>query len=130
MEMEGIRSQSPEGLAQTCLQCYVKNDRETLEKIIAEDFTFTSPLDNHIARTTYFERCWPNSQAITNFEIVRLVPARDSVFVTYIGTKKDGRKFRNTEFFSTRNGQITSVEVYFGWNLPHAAKEGEFTNGA
>jgi ketosteroid isomerase-like protein len=40
---------------------YAAKDRKTVENLLSEDFTFTSPYDDHINKTTYFERCWPNS---------------------------------------------------------------------
>jgi ketosteroid isomerase-like protein len=39
---------------------YKSGDRKHLEQALAEDFTFTSPYDDRIDKTTYFERCWPN----------------------------------------------------------------------
>ena len=43
-------------------RAYVDKDRSAIERLIADDFRFTSPLDNRIDRKTYFERCWPNSR--------------------------------------------------------------------
>jgi len=43
---------------------FVAKDRAAIEALIADDFHFTSPLDNRIDRTTYFERCWPLSERI------------------------------------------------------------------
>jgi len=37
-----------------------------------------------------------------------------------------GRRFRNTELLTLRDGQVVEVEVYFGWSLPHKAKAGGF----
>ena len=49
-------------VARAAYQAYVTKDRSSLEALIADDFHFTSPLDNRIDRDTYFERCWPNSE--------------------------------------------------------------------
>jgi hypothetical protein len=54
----------PGSIARRCYQAYVDKDRSAIEKLVAEDFHFTSPLDNRIDRRTYFERCWPNSRWI------------------------------------------------------------------
>ena len=35
-----------------------------------------------------------------------------------------GKRFRNTEILTLREGQIIVVEVYFGWSIPHPAKDG------
>lgn len=39
-------------------------DRTAVEALVTDDFTFTSPLDNRLTRTTFFARCWPNSNTI------------------------------------------------------------------
>jgi hypothetical protein len=49
-------------------------DRAAAESLVADDFTFTSPLDNRLNRTTFFARCWPNSDTTASLEITRLVP--------------------------------------------------------
>ena len=107
-------------------QAYVDGDRTAIEPLISEVFRFTSPLDNHIDRHTYFERCWPNSEWITGYEFVRCFAEGDQVVVTYIGQSNHGNQFQNTEIFTLRNEKIEAVEVYFGWRVPHKAAEGGF----
>ena len=113
-------------IARACYEAYVTKDRAALEALLAEDFHFTSPLDNRLDRETYFARCWPNSETIEGFDFIHLVPAGDRVFVTYEGRGAKGRRFRNTEILMVRSGQITDVEVYFGWSIPHKAAPGGF----
>ncbi|HEX9167890.1 MAG TPA: hypothetical protein VF886_03050 [Roseiarcus sp.] len=43
-------------LARRNYLAYVDKDRAAMERLIAEDFHFTSPLDNRLDRKTYFER--------------------------------------------------------------------------
>lgn len=107
-------------------QAYIESDREAVEPLIATDFHFTSPLDNKINRETYFERCWPHRGFIKNFNFIRLVENGNEVLVTYEGHTKDGKGFQNTEILTLNQGQIVSVEVYFGWGLPHEAQLGKF----
>jgi hypothetical protein len=113
-------------IARAPYEAYVAKNRAAIEKLIAADFRFTSPLDNRIDRATYFRRCWPNSERIDGFNFINLVPDRDRVFVTYEGHTQNGERFRNTEIVSIRGGQIVDVEVYFGWSIPHDAKPGGF----
>ena len=115
-------------IARSAYESYVKKDRRTIEKLIADDFHFTSPIDNRLDRATYFARCWPNSEWIDGFEFKNLVADGDRVFVTYEGRKATGEKFRNIEIVTVRNGQIVEVEVYFGWSIPHEAKAGGFVS--
>jgi ketosteroid isomerase-like protein len=104
-----------------CFQAYVQKDRALIESVIADDFHFTSPLDNKIDREKYFELCWPNADHTKNFEIIRMLPDGDRVITTYDGESDDGKVFRNTEIHTVKGGKITDIEVYFGWNLPHKA---------
>ena len=118
----------PIAVARASYDAYVRKDRTAIEKLIAEDFHFTSPLDNRIDRSTYFERCWPNSQRISAFDYVHLVCDRDLVYVTYEGTNVDGGRFRNTEILRIRGEEIVEAEVYFGWSIPHKAPDGAHTD--
>jgi ketosteroid isomerase-like protein len=96
---------------------YMSSDRQLVEDLLSEDFVFYSPADVGIGRTSYFERCWPNSELIEDFEFTRLVEAGDEVIVTYEATKTDGSRFRNTEVLTFSGDKICKAEVYFGWNL-------------
>jgi ketosteroid isomerase-like protein len=112
--------------ARKTYQAYVDKDRAAIEAVIADDFHFTSPLANRINRETYLARCWPNSETLADFDFVSLVSDGDRALTTYEATSTAGKRFRNTEILTLRNGQITEVEVYFGWSIPHEAPEGEF----
>jgi ketosteroid isomerase-like protein len=115
-----------EDVVRACYASYPSRDRAMIEKIIADDFHFSSPLDNRIDRKTYFERCWLNGEAMAAIEIKLLTLNGERAFVTYEALTKDGRRFRNTEIMTVRDGRITDVEVYFGWSIPHEAKLGGF----
>jgi ketosteroid isomerase-like protein len=108
-------------IARAAYDAYVSKDRAEIEALIADDFHFTSPLDNRIDRATYFTRCWPNSETIEGFEFIHLVRDGERVLVTYEASSAGGHRFRNTEIVTVRGSQIVEVEVYFGWDLPHKA---------
>jgi ketosteroid isomerase-like protein len=108
---------------------YVRKDRSAIEAVIAEDFHFTSPLDNRLNRETYFTRCWPNSETISDIKFIDVVVRDEQVFVVYEGTSLRGRRFRNTERLTIRGDKIVEAEVYFGWSIPHEAPEGGFVTG-
>jgi ketosteroid isomerase-like protein len=118
----------PIALARASYDAYVRKDRAAIEKLIASDFRFTSPLDNRIDRSTYFKRCWPNSQRISAFDYIYLASNEGVVYVTYEGSTVDGGRFRNTEILKVRGDEIVEVEVYFGWSIPHTAPDGASTD--
>jgi ketosteroid isomerase-like protein len=118
----------PKSIARKSYQAYVDKDRAAIEAVLSDDFHFTSPLDNRLNRETYFDRCWKNSETIAGFKFVNLVSEGEHVFVTYEGQNTTGKRFRNTEIMTVRDGKIVEVEVYFGWSIPHEAPEGGFVN--
>jgi ketosteroid isomerase-like protein len=128
--MSVLKASSPDiesaEVARRSYLAYVDKDRAAMERLISEDFHFTSPLDNRLDRKTYFERCWPNCRWIAEFEFIGVVPDKDRVYVTYIGRSDVGRRFQNTEVLTIRDGKIVEAEVYFGWNVPHPAPSGGF----
>jgi ketosteroid isomerase-like protein len=111
-------------IAKAIYRAYVAKDRAAAERLLAEEFRFTSPLDNGLDRATYFAVCWPGSEMTNGIELIHLVEAADHVFVTYESELSGKRRFRNTEVLTIRGGKIVAVEVYFGWNLPHDVPSG------
>ena len=105
-------------LARDVYEAYVTGDRDVVERLIGDDFTFYSPPDPGIDRAAYFERCWPNAGTTSAFEFVRLIESGDEVVVTYELTKTDGHRFRNTEVLTFgHDNRLRTAEVYFGWDL-------------
>jgi ketosteroid isomerase-like protein len=118
----------PVAIARASYEAYASKDRAQIEALIADDFHFTSPLDNRIDRAAYFAHCWPNSETSESFDFINLVADGERVFVTYEGKTTQGHSFRNTEIVTVREGKITDVEVYFGWSIPHEAQPGGFVD--
>lgn len=119
-------SRNPEEIVRTYFAAWPAHDRAAMEALMTDDFHFTSPLDNRLDRDTFFAHCWPNNGTTYALQIVRLVAGDDVVVVTYELTLTNGRRFRNTEAVTLRDGKVREVEVYFGWNLPHDAEPGGF----
>src|SRR3954469_18304759 len=104
-------------IARDSYGAYESGNRNVIERLLTEDFTFFSPPDPGIARAAYFERCWPNAQTIQSYDFKRLVESGDEVIVTYEATRTNGSRFRNTEVLTFDGDRICRAEVYFGWNL-------------
>jgi ketosteroid isomerase-like protein len=105
--------------AKAIYAAYATKDRGAAERLLADDFQFVSPLDNRLDRDADFAICWPSSEDILDFEILRIGEIGGEVLVTYEGKRTGGKRFRNTEILTIRDGKISAVEVYFGWNVPH-----------
>ncbi|MFZ0041539.1 MAG: nuclear transport factor 2 family protein [Solirubrobacteraceae bacterium] len=101
--------------AQDLYLAFAAGDREFVEHILSDAFTFSSPVDVGLDRAGYFERCWPGAGQGQRFEFVRLIAAGDEVVVTYEMTNHDGGRGRNTEILTFDRDSIIRAEVYFGW---------------
>jgi ketosteroid isomerase-like protein len=93
---------------------YLAHDRQAVESSFTDDFRFTSPYDDAIDKPAYFERCWRAGDWIERHDLERIVVDGDAAFVTYRCLAKDGKSFRNTEFFVFEDNRIRSIDVYFG----------------
>jgi ketosteroid isomerase-like protein len=93
---------------------YLANDRAFVEDAFTEDFRFSSPFDDDLDKRAYFERCWRDTGWIARHDLETILGEGDAAFVTYHCTSRDGRSFRNTEFFRFAGDKVSRVEVYFG----------------
>lgn len=121
---------TPLEVVKACLQAYTAKDRAAIEELIAEDYSFTSPLDNKLNRENYFAICWPNSKGITGFDLKEAAQSGDTVFIVYEGHAEGSKVFRNAELHKVSDGKLVSTEVYFGWNVPHPVAEGQHKDNA
>jgi ketosteroid isomerase-like protein len=108
---------SNQEIVRDSFRAYETGDRQLVETLLADDFTFSSPADVAIDRARYFERCWPNAGNLAHFAFTRVIESGDEVIVTYEAERVDGSRFRNTEVHTVAGGKVRGVEVYFGWNL-------------
>jgi ketosteroid isomerase-like protein len=106
-------------LIRAMFAAYRANDRKVAEEALAADFQFTSPFDDRIDKATYFARCWKSTDWVERHDLERTFVEGDQAFVTYNCVAKDGRSFRNTEFFVFTGDKIRSIDVYFGATYQH-----------
>jgi ketosteroid isomerase-like protein len=96
-------------------EAYIAQDREAADRLIATDFVFTSPQDDHIGKQEFLDRCFPTADRLRSQEILQLVEAGENgVFIRYEYELKTGERHRNTEFITVRDGQLAETEVFFG----------------
>lgn len=94
---------------------YQAADREAMEALLADDFTFTSPWDDRIGRARYFAHCFPHAGSFRFREPMKIFAEGDEAFVRYETEGKPGGAFRNTELFRFDGDRIASIEVFFGF---------------
>ena len=109
-----MTSASKADIIRALFAAYLSNDRKAVEASFTDDFRFTSPYDDRIDKATYFERCWKPSDWIERQELERIFVEGEGAFVTYKCTARDGKSFRNTEFFCFDGDKIKRIDVYYG----------------
>jgi ketosteroid isomerase-like protein len=107
-------------LARRYFAAYETKDRAVVDGLLRDDFTFTSPRDDHIGRAAYFERCWPNSVNVRTIAIEKLCEHGPDVFVRYRQVLLTGAEFRNIELLRFADGKLAEVDVYFGRTIKEA----------
>jgi ketosteroid isomerase-like protein len=107
-------SHNKSGIIRALFAAYRANDRASVENSFTEDFRFTSPYDDRIDKATYFATCWRNSDWIERQQLEKIFVEGEEAFVTYQVVTKDGKRFRNTEFFVFDGERIRRIDVYFG----------------
>ncbi|HET6231741.1 MAG TPA: nuclear transport factor 2 family protein [Longimicrobiaceae bacterium] len=112
---DGQRDSRIQDLVHGYFIAFQNADRAAMEALLPDDFTFTSPYDDHISRAAYFERCWPHSGSFRFREPMKFFVAGDECVVLYETEGKPGGTFRNAELFTFRGDLAHSVEVFFGF---------------
>ena len=103
------------GVVRASFQAYRSQDRQAAERLLADDFTFTSPQDDHIGKSEFLQRCFPTAGRFKSQEIRELTAAGDDgVFLMYTCELTTGERYRNAELSTVRDGQIATTEVFFG----------------
>lgn len=103
-------------------------DWPSLDRLLADGFTFSSPLDDHISKSAYKAGCWDTQIAfIGAFDLKQVIATDDAAFVLYICHTANGKTFQNVEYFRLGGGKVQAVECYFGGkaSFPSAVSTGK-----
>jgi ketosteroid isomerase-like protein len=104
-------------------------DLDTFNKMLADDFTFSSAAgDDHISKSRFKTQCWDTQiNFIGSFDLERITTGPDDAFVKYLCHTKNGKSFRNVEYLRIKNGKLESIECYFGAesSFPSAVSSGQ-----
>jgi ketosteroid isomerase-like protein len=93
-------------------------DASLMDSMLADNFTFTSPNDDdHISKSAFKERCWPQSKFIERFELEDVFVKGNEALVKYLCHTTKGTSFRNVEYLRFADGKLSAIECYFGGHL-------------
>jgi hypothetical protein len=110
----GLHSKSGE-VVRNYYAAWGEKDWPRLDRLLADGFTFSSPLDDHISKSDYKTGCWDTQIAfIDRFDLKQVIATDNEAFVMYICHTANAKTFQNVEYFQLRGGKVKAVECYFG----------------
>lgn len=103
------------GVVRAAFRYYRSQDHDAAFALYADDFSFTSPQDDHIDKAAFFERCFPTAGRMAWQRLLHVTPADEElVLVLYEYELTTGERYRNMEAMRVRDGLIREVQVFFG----------------
>jgi hypothetical protein len=99
-----------------------------IDIMLADDFTFSSPLDDHISKSDFKAGCWDTQIAyIDRFDLKQVIGTDNKAFVMYVCHTTNGKTFHNVEYFQLQDDKVKAVECYFGGkaSFPSAVSTGK-----
>ena len=125
----GTQNLMNEELLRKWYTAWKEKDYATFNNMLADNFTFSSAAgDDHISKTTFKTQCWDTQvDFIGHFDLERVTTGAEDAFVKYLCHTKNGKSFRNVEYLRIKNGQLESIECYFGAqsSFPSAVSTGQ-----
>jgi SnoaL-like domain len=90
-------------------------DWHPLDILLPDDFTFTSPVDDHINKSAFKAGCWDTQIAyIGRFDLEHVAGTGNEAFEMYVCHTTNDKTFRNVEYLRLEGEQVQAVECYFG----------------
>lgn len=105
---------SPRETVLEFVRAYREQDRNLALSLLADNFTFTSPQDDHLNKDTWLARCFPTADHFDAPATTLQIVEADGVVLHRYQYDVDGRTYRNVEATRVRDGLVCQVEVYFG----------------
>ena len=103
-----------EGLIRGFYAAFVAGDRDAVDAMLAEDFTFSSPDDPQLDKAGFFERCFPHHKLVGTLRVEWIEERGDQVIVRYETTKPSGERATNLELLRLEGDRIREALVYYG----------------
>lgn len=104
-----------ESIVRKYYKLWEQKDWAPLGALLADDFTFTSPQDDHIDLAAFKKNCWGTQIGfIKGFDLEVVMAKDDSVMVEYLCHTENGKALRNVEISRLRDSKIDSIVCYFG----------------
>ena len=91
-------------------------DAATADRLLADDFVFTSPQDDHLGKAEWMRVCFPTAAHFSGRSMLAVEAlGPDDVVAYYEYTvAESGERYRNAEVLTVRGDQVAQTRVFFG----------------
>ena len=96
------------------MRAFQEQDHATADLLMADDFVFTSPQDDHLDKDAWFEKCFPSANHFDAPPVTLQILDVGGLVIHRYEYGVGGKRWRNVEALRVRGGRVTDVEVYFG----------------
>jgi hypothetical protein len=93
---------------------FEKHDWNTVADQLADGFTFTTPVNDHISVKEFKDSCWPTNRFTKKGNIIKMVESGGDLIVLVEIHTTDNKVARNVDIYTFSAGKIKSIEVFFG----------------
>jgi hypothetical protein len=101
-------------VVQSFMTAFQQQDRSAAEHLMAEDFEFTSPQDDHLDKAAWLRICFPTADHFDAPSTTLQLLEVDGLVLHRYEYRVDGVRFRNVEALWVDGDRVRAVEVYFG----------------
>jgi ketosteroid isomerase-like protein len=109
-----MSADDPVDMVLAFMRAFQEQNRPAAEALMADDFVFTSPQDDHIDKSAWLERCFPTADHFDSPGTTLQIAEIDGQVFHRYEYAVDGTRYRNMEATRVERGRVREVEVYFG----------------
>jgi hypothetical protein len=93
---------------------FENHDWNTVASQLADGFTFTTPINDHINLEEYKANCWGTNKFFKKVNLIRMLESGNDLTLLVEINTTDNKTVRNVDVFTFSAGKIKSAEVFFG----------------
>ena len=90
-------------------------DAAAADRLMADEYRFTSPQDDHIDKAEWLRKCFPTRDHFASRSLLAIEDiGGDDVVLYYEYELTSGERYRNAEVITVRDGRVVETRVFFG----------------
>ena len=108
------QSTAKEKVVEAYYSGFENHDWNEVASQLADGFTFTTPINDHIPVEKFKEECWGTNAFFKKFSFLKMSESGNDLFLLVEINTTDGKVVRNVDLYHFSDGKIKSIEVFFG----------------